>query len=251
MKNIKKLIQIKTNLKSFNILRGIYKSIYKNESLEFKNLKEYTYNDDVRMIDWKSSTRNKKLLVKEFESKNNHNIILIIDSNNRMNADTNNHENKKELSINIAEILSLVAKDNNDIINKIFENNLNNSLKNIIKIKKRNIIFIITDIKGINKLEEKTLSIIIKRNDLFIININDNYHKGKNIYNIESKKFIPAFFFNDKKLYSIEKEIRDEIINEKIKAFRKYKINIITISSEEEIIKKLIQLMEEHIKWTK
>ena len=251
MRNIKKFIQIKTNLKSFNILRGIYKSIYKNESLEFKNLKEYTYNDDIRMIDWKSSIKNRKLLVKDFESRNNHNIILIIDSNNRMNADTNYYDNKKELSLDIAEILSLVAKDNNDNINKIFENNLNNNLKNIIKIKKRNIIFIITDIKGINELEEKTLSILTKRNDLFIININDNYHIGKNIYDIDSNKYIPTFFSNDKKLYLTEKEIRDEIINNKTKAFRKYKINIITICNKEEILTKLIQLMEEHTKWTK
>lgn len=251
MKNTKLIIQIKTNLKSFNILRGVYKSIYKNESFEFNNLKEYTQNDDIRLIDWKSSTKNRKLLIKEFESKNNHNILLILDSNTRMMADTSDYYNKKELSINIAEILSLVAKDNNDNINKKFEKDLNYSLNNIIKIKKRNIIFIITDIKGLNELEECTLKILSKRNDIYIIILNDNYLISKNTYDIENKKYIPKFFSNDKKLYLEELRIRNIIIEQKRKSLKKYKINIISISNKEEIIVKLIKLMEEHKKWMK
>lgn len=56
----------------------------KGEGREFAALKEHVAGLDIRAVDWKHSARHKKLLVKEFESERNHNIIFAIDCGHLM-----------------------------------------------------------------------------------------------------------------------------------------------------------------------
>lgn len=57
---------------------------HKGEGTEFNALKDYAKGHDARTIDWKHSARHGKLLVKEFETERNHNIIFAIDTGQLM-----------------------------------------------------------------------------------------------------------------------------------------------------------------------
>lgn len=273
LNRIKLLFPIQT----INILDGVYRSIYSNNNKEFKSLKEYTIYDDIKYIDWKSSAKTNHLLIKEHESNNNHNITIILDTGKRFEADTNKHERKKDVLINIASILSYLSISNNDKVSLIyndkyedFTNNhslierflgtyeknlinqkdLSKSINYIIKnIKKKSIIYIITDLKGLNEIKEKELNILSKKHKLLIININDNFLCKNNIFNIDTNKYIPSFIRNDKKLHQEELRIRNEILSENYNKLKKYKISLTTISNSAEIIEKLIILLKEYTKW--
>ena len=277
---IKANIYIYSNKKSANILDGTYKSVYKGKSMNFENLREYVINDDVKDIDWKASSRCGNLLVKQFVAEKKHNVLLLVDSGIKMKADTNKNVSKKDVSLYTAgtigyltvkngDYVGITYSSNNEIIYKPFKNNLynlesylneynkiiendnnidiNKMLEYVYKnIHKRMIIFVITDIDGINSISERTLKEITNMHDVLCININDNFMCGEEMYDIENKSYIPKLFLKDKKLNELEKNIRENLINDNLKKLRKNKVSMTTISSNTEITNKLIKLLEEH-----
>ena len=276
---IKANISIYSNKKTSNYLDGAYKSIYRGKSMNFENLREYVINDEIKNIDWKTSAKTNKLYVKQFISEKKHNILFIIDNNISMSADTNFHENKKNIALFTIGTISYIAIKNNDyigllyqesnnIIYKPFKSNLyslekylyeydNSNISNDYdinelidytyeNISKRMIIVLITDIKGIDSINKSTLRKIKNYNDLLIVNINDNYMTGNNVFDIRTNKYIPSFLLKDKKLNDIEKRIKKEIINNNKIKLKDNNISITTISSKNEINNKIIQLLEEH-----
>ena len=273
---IKAKINIKNYKVSFNYLNGIYKSMYKDKSLDFNNLKEYEITDDIKDINWKSSIKTNKLLVKKYIKETNKKVLIIIDNNISMNADTNKGENKKELALYAAGTIGFIAINNNDYLSILFKeeepifkrninhlemqlenynntktnsSSINKIIKKITKTNTKNyLIFIITDIKGINSLEINNIKILSRYNDIFTININDNYIYGNNIYNINNKKYIPSIFSKNKKLHELEINIRKELLNKNSSKLNKFNINIVDISSIEELNIKIIKLLKEHNK---
>lgn len=275
MKNkILKEIILKTNAKTLKILNGLYKSIYKKQINEYKNIREYVLGDEIKNINWKASSKTQKLQIKEYESKSQNSFLLVLDNSNSMNAETNKYENKKEIVINIASILGYIIQNNDDKLSILFKqeianiknnfyeldnkltnyknnqenNTLQGSLKCIENIKTKHTIFIITDIKEVDNLDETLLKRITKKHVVFIININDNYHNN-HLLNIDKKKRISTFFTKDLKLRKIEKELRSKLIKQNKKKLIKYKICSITIETSEEIVIKLIKLLEERKRW--
>ena len=276
---IKANIAIFSNKKTNNILDGTYKSIYRGKSMNFENLREYVINDDIKDIDWKASAKTNTLYVKQFIAEKKHNILFIIDNNETMYADTNQHENKKNVSLYTAGTIGYLAIKNNDYIGmlykddskinyKPFKNNIynleeyicnynnskssnNTSIDELLEyafknISKRMIIIAITDIKGINSIKETTLKKLKFKHDLLIVNINDNYMSGENVFDIKSKKYISNFILKDTKLNQIEKELRNELINQNKDKLMRHKVTLTTISSIKEINYKIIHLLEEH-----
>jgi len=276
---IKANIKVYSNNKTSNILDGTYKSVYKGKSMNFENLREYVINDDVKDIDWKSSARSGTLLVKQFISEKKHNIMLVMDTGIKMNADTDKHENKKEISLYAGGTLGYLAIHNDDYIGMLYSMddkviykpfrynlfnleeylceydkyafnegiNINECLKYIYKnIKKKMIIFVITDIEGIDSIESKTLKQLNQNNDVLFININDNYMYGDNIFDVSNNKYIPSNILNNKNLNKIEKEIRDNLFKKNKNKLKRNNINIVSISSISEINSKILELIEEH-----
>ncbi len=48
-------ITLYSKKKTSNILDGDFRSIFRGRSLDFDDLREYSYGDNVRDIDWKAS----------------------------------------------------------------------------------------------------------------------------------------------------------------------------------------------------
>ena len=276
---IKANISIYSSKKTTNILDGTYKSIYKGKSLNFENLREYVINDDVKDIDWKSSARSGTLLVKQFIAEKKHNIMLIMDTGIKMDGDTDLHESKKDVALFAAGTIGYLAIKNNDYVgmiyskpNKIefkpFKYNLYNleeylcdyekyaKEKNIDinelleytykNISKKMIIFIITDISGIDKIKANVLKKLNQRHDILVININDNFMLGNDIYDVNQKEYIPEFLLNDKKLNDLEHQVKDELLKKNLNKLKKNNVSFKSLSSKEEISYKIIELLEEH-----
>lgn len=276
---IKANISIYSNKKTSNILDGTYKSVYKGKSMNFENLREYVINDDIKDIDWKSSARSGTLYVKQFIAEKKHNILLVMDTGKKMDADTNAYESKKDVALYAAGTIGYLAIKNNDYVGMIYASpqryefkpfkynlynleeylceydkyaklndvNINSLLEYVSKnISKKMIIFIITDIKGIDNIQEKTLKKLIQRHDVLLVNINDNYMYGNNLYDVSKESYIPSFFLNDPKLLEIEKQVKNDIYTRNIDKLKKNNISMTSLSSTKELNYKIIKLLEEH-----
>ena len=108
------------------------------------------------------------------------------------------------------------------------------------------IIFVFTDINGLNNLDENILKKISLNNDVLFININDNSIFGEDIYDLSSNKYITSYLSNNKKLKEVESNIKNELINKNTSKLKNNGINITSISSKSEINNKIINLLEEH-----
>ncbi|MBP3841910.1 MAG: DUF58 domain-containing protein [Bacilli bacterium] len=275
---IKANISIDSQKKSSNILDGTYKSIYRGKSMNFENLRAYVLTDDVKDIDWKSSTRTGTLLVKQFVAEKKHNIMFIMDTGVKMSADTDFHESKKNLALFLAGTIGYLAVKNNDYVGMLFSKNnkidfkpfkynmynleeylceyercatnddvdINDLLEFTYKnIHKRMIIFVITDINGIQKIKTNTLKKLEQNSDVLVVNINDNYMFGDSIYDVLKEEYLPEFLLKDADLNIIEQNIKKSVLDKNIKRFKKNNIPIISISSIKQINYKIIELLKE------
>lgn len=70
-------LQVKKLLNGF--LAGDYRSANKGYGLEFDQLRDYQMGDDIRFIDWKSTARMNKMLVKEYIHEHTKTVLIALD----------------------------------------------------------------------------------------------------------------------------------------------------------------------------
>lgn len=277
---IKANINIYASKKTSNILDGSYRSIYKGKSMNFEDLRNYVIGDNIKDIDWKATARSNSILIRQYVAEKKHNIMLVFDSGKKMLGDTNQKEGKKEVAIISAGTLAYLANKNGDYVGAIYEkkggiefypfksglhniekiltdyeskleeveiSSIENSLKYISEnVRRRMIIFVFTDLDGMEKVKESTLKVLSTLHDVMFVNINDGYIYGDLAYDVENDKYIPEIFLNDNKLYEIEKNIKEELYSKCIEKLKKYNISTTTIESCQESVIKIIELLEEH-----
>ena len=277
---IKANISIYASKKTANILDGSYKSIYKGRSLNFEDLREYTIGDNVKDIDWKASARSGNLLVRQYIAEKKHNIMLVFDSGKKMMADAKLKETKKDVSIIAGGTMAYLANKNGDYVGSIWDgdkdvsfypfssglinlekilssfdsnveksdkSDINKSLEYISKFtKKRMIIFIMTDLDGMETIDEDIIKRLSIMHYIMIINVNDAYITDENVYDMENNLYVPKLFFNNEKLYELEKKEREKIYLNCTKKFERYRISTMNLDGTKEITMKIIELLERH-----
>lgn len=72
-------IEIKAKRLSQNVFAGQYHSAFKGKGMTFSEVREYTYGDDIRNIDWNVTARNNHPYVKIFEEERELTVVLMID----------------------------------------------------------------------------------------------------------------------------------------------------------------------------
>lgn len=112
-------IEIKTKGLSRNIFAGQYHSAFKGRGMEFSEVREYQYGDDVRDIDWNVTARFHRPYVKIFEEERELTVMLLIDVSGSLNFGTST-QLKRDLVTEIAATLAFSAIQNNDKIGVIF-----------------------------------------------------------------------------------------------------------------------------------
>jgi len=204
IKKVRK-IEIKTRKLTNQVFAGEYHSAFKGKGMVFSEVREYQYGDDVRDIDWHITARFNKPYVKVYEEEREITTLLAIDVSPSGNFGTNK-QFKRELITEVAAVLSFSAIQNNDKVGVIFFSdtiekfippkkgkkhilriirelldykptgkgtNITNALKFITDtIKKRSIVFMLSDFMDFNDFE-KAVKIVNNKHDFVALKIND------------------------------------------------------------------------------
>ncbi|MDX1684567.1 MAG: DUF58 domain-containing protein [Saprospiraceae bacterium] len=111
-------IEIKTRGLSKHLFSGEYHSAFKGRGMSFSEVRDYSYGDDVRNIDWNVTARSGTPFVKVFEEERELTMMLMIDvSASNFFATRNNL--KVDLYTEIAAVLAFSAIQNNDKVGLI------------------------------------------------------------------------------------------------------------------------------------
>lgn len=97
---------------------GDYSTARKGSGFEFDQIRDYQEGDDIRFIDWKSSARMNKLLVRQYFEERNRTIILIVDCTASTKTGSTDVL-KSELIAQVASVLALVAAYAKDCVGMI------------------------------------------------------------------------------------------------------------------------------------
>lgn len=278
--NLKGSKLIQTKRLSSSILDGSYHSIYKGRSMNFDELREYVAGDEVKDIDWKASARSQKMLVRQYISEKKHNIMLIMDTNKRMLADTSAEQEKREVALMSAGTLAYMVNKNGDYISATFlqgdmvkhfpfktglfnienilanyhkevtinnDSDINKSLNYVFNnYKRRMIIFIVTDLAGMQSIQEQTIKKLKLRHDVLLVNISDTILNGSNVYDILNEQYMSEYFTKDKKLEKLIAEQRANLYNQCTNKFKQLGVAMITVHSSKEIDERILELLDKH-----
>ena len=118
IKKVRK-IEIKTRGLTRQIFAGEYHSAFKGRGIEFSEVREYQYGDDIRSIDWNVTARLNHPYVKIFEEERELTVMLLVDvSGSGSFGTTVNY--KRDVMTEVAAVISFSAIFNNDKIGVIF-----------------------------------------------------------------------------------------------------------------------------------
>ena len=153
LKKVRK-IEIKTRGLSQNIFAGQYHSAFKGKGMEFAEVREYQFGDDVRDIDWNVTARFHRPYVKIFEEERELTVMLLIDVSGSLDFGTT-RQTKRDMVTEIAATIAFSAIQNNDKIGVIF---FSDRIEKYIPPKKgrRHILYIIRELLDFQPESHKT-----------------------------------------------------------------------------------------------
>ncbi len=248
--------------------------------MEFDDLKEYTYGDDVHDIDWKSSSRMDSILVRRYMTDRRHNVMFILDRGEKLLGDTDKGESKKELMLMTFGTLAYIVgrngaefalaypgeknakvsyfKSGTDHLERLLydyeehsvtdsHQSLTDTIKEILNtVKKRMIIFLLTDPEGLTQLSEGLIKSITTGHDLLVINIEDAYLTSDVVFDNTLSRYEKFFLAHNSELHKEEVWQRQEIVSAASGIFKRNRACMASLSREEDIIDSAIALLERY-----
>ena len=277
---LKRYKTIATDKTTSRVLDGSYNSIYKGRSMNFDELREYVPGDDIKDIDWKATSRSQKVLIRSYIAEKKHNIMLVMDANRRMLAETKSGEQKGEVALMAGGTLAYMVTDNGDYVSGLYyhdekmerspfktgflnlefllegyakclnttnKSDLNGILKYIMhNIKRRMIVVMVTDTEGILNLQDNLLGQITMVHDVLLINVSDADIFGKKVYNVDDNGYIPPFLSQSKAIQRQQKKIqedREKLANAKL---NRYGIPWVQVDTANRVDGKIAELLEKN-----
>lgn len=136
-------------------------------------------------------------------------------------------------------------------ITKKYSNSISNILTDIVsKIKKRMIIFIVTDMKGAASVNEEVLKRLKCVHDVLFIITDDavvTAKKGRSkSFDLLSGQYVPAFIGENKKLMKLENARRQEVEKDVFDKCKRCGIAHTVVSNLDELTGDMIALLEHH-----
>jgi uncharacterized protein (DUF58 family) len=111
-------IEISTRGLVNEVFSGEYHSVFKGRGMNFAEVREYQYGDDIRSIDWNVTARNGAPFVKIFEEERELTVMLVVDVS--ASGDFGSRERfKGEIAVEICALLAFSAIKNNDKVGLI------------------------------------------------------------------------------------------------------------------------------------
>jgi len=197
------LIKIKTRKLVNEIFAGEYIAVFKGRGMEFSEVREYNFGDDVRLIDWNVTARTGFPHVKKFVEERELQVLFLIDMSGSQDFGT--VRSKKDVCAELASILAFSAIKNNDKVGMLIftdtvekfipprkglrhslriirdllyyepsgkKTDINGALSYLNKIARRkSVVFLISDFQGGDY--DGALKVTSKKHDLIPVKIND------------------------------------------------------------------------------
>ena len=111
-------VEIRTRGLVNEIFSGEYHSVFKGRGMNFAEVREYQYGDEIRSIDWNVTARTGHPFVKVFEEERELTVMLVVDVS--ASGDFGTRERVKgEVAVEICALLAFSAIKNNDKVGLI------------------------------------------------------------------------------------------------------------------------------------
>jgi uncharacterized protein (DUF58 family) len=199
-------IEIRTRRLVNDSFGGDYHSVFKGRGMEFDEVRPYQIGDEIRTIDWNVTARTGEPYVKRFVEERELTVMLVVDASASGNFGSVNRF-KRELAAELTAVLSFAATTNNDKVGLLiftdqvelfipprkgrkhvlrlirellaFEpqskgTDLKMALDKVNQIlKRRSIIFIVSDFMADPESYRQALSVTNRRHDLIAVDLND------------------------------------------------------------------------------
>lgn len=112
-------IEIRTKGLIDSALAGSYSSAFKGRGMEFTEVREYSWGDDVRTIDWNVTARMGHPYVKRFDEERELTLLLVVDASASQSFGSQGRF-KGELAAELGAVMSFLAIRNNDRVGALF-----------------------------------------------------------------------------------------------------------------------------------
>lgn len=276
---IRRLVEICSKRKTSDILDGDYRSNAHGRSLDFDDLAEYHFGDDVKDIDWKSSSRTGQTLIRRYFADRKHDVLFICDTSDAMQGDTPAGESKQEIALMTYGIAAYILGKQGVSFSMAFgkkkgtslssfssgSNHLESTLYNYRQALKEGkssidvasllknmseafyrklIIIVITDSEGLANINEEILKRATFKNDLYVFCIEDALLTSYDAFDLDNDKKVDVLLSMNKRLHKKELALKEETRKKIEKNFKKYPAFYMNISKEENIIDTLIDLFK-------
>jgi uncharacterized protein (DUF58 family) len=117
LKKVRRL-EISTRGAVNDVFSGEYHSVFKGRGMNFAEVREYQYGDDIRMLDWNVTARVGAPYVKLYEEERELTVMLMVDASGSGDFGTVGRM-KGEVAVEICALLAFAATKNNDKVGLI------------------------------------------------------------------------------------------------------------------------------------
>lgn len=111
-------IEIRTRGIVNEVFSGEYHSVFKGRGIEFSEVREYNFGDDIRSIDWNVTARFGHPFIKIFEEERELTVILLVDLSGSL-VFGSVEKTKQQIAAELSAILAFSALKNNDKVGLI------------------------------------------------------------------------------------------------------------------------------------
>jgi uncharacterized protein (DUF58 family) len=270
-------IEIRTKGLVNHLFSGEYHSVFKGRGMEFSEVREYQFGDDIRNIDWNVTARFGHPFIKVFEEERELTVMLMVDISGSLMFGSVS-KTKQRIAAELSAILAFSALKNNDKVGLIlFTDKIekfvpprkgNKHVLRIIRevlsfepegnatdikaalefmnsaIKKRSIIFLLSDF--MDEDYEKILRVVGKKNDLIGVVLDDR--RENEIPPIGLIKFTDAetgeerwIDTSSQRVRSMMQQARKEAVAKRNSTFITSRLDRIHVQTGEDYIKPLVQ----------
>ncbi len=270
-------IEIRTKGLVNQVFSGEYHSVFKGRGMEFSEVREYQFGDDIRSIDWNVTARFGHPFIKIFEEERELTVMLMVDLSGSLIFGTVD-KTKQTVAAELSAILAFSALKNNDKVGLILftdkiekfvpprkgrkhvlriirevlsfqpvgkSTNIKGALEYLNStIKKKSILFLLSDF--MDEGYEKILRIVGKKHDLIGIVLQDQ--RENELPKMGLVKLADAetgeerwIDTNNKKIRDMLKQRREELIKKRKWLFLSSRLDSIEVRTGQNYITPLVQ----------
>lgn len=271
-----KHIQIRTKRLLGGTRAGDHVTRQKGFGLDFDQIREYQQGDDVRYIDWKSSARAGKMLVKQYYQEQSRTIMLVVDCSRSLNFGSGK-DTKYQCAATVASVLALIGQESKDrvslvlfaegielyitprsgyahvqkIMNTLFTHALEKTVTNYAQMlrfvgdkkTKDSVIFLLSDFIGFH--DESLLRSLARTSELIAVRCLDPLERNLPSVGLLSLQDVETHQYIELHARSSQLEKISWALEERLKVqnrvFARYGIDIFEATPDQDLVKDLIR----------